>query len=313
MPLPKVPESVLQAKCSESGATYVIGSYQSRKKPLTFICPCGEEVKRTWDKLASPTAWALCLPCSHKKQGHQGTAKARALAIQLLAPAKMLSEYKNNYTFFEALCICGNKFETHLLNLQMGIVPHCRACAKKTRGIDPRIEEARQRISNLATEAGAELIQYINYATPLVFKCSCGSVDSIKPGGLSPGKEVKATFLCRKCRHLSISREKHPNYKHNKTDEERMDDRSTIEHRIWIDSVLKRDNYTCVISGEKKDICAHHLDNYAQFPEGRFEVSNGVTLSRKLHLEFHNEFCGGTSKGCTSEQFREFYALKTGL
>jgi hypothetical protein len=53
------------------------------------------------------------------------------------------------------------------------------------------------------------------------------------------------------------------------------------------------------------------LNGYNNYPEERYDPSNGVTLSEKLHVDFHNKY--DKYKGdCTKEQFEEFYQSKTG-
>lgn len=64
--------------------------------------------------------------------------------------------------------------------------------------------------------------------------------------------------------------------------------RRSAEFKEWREKVYSRDNYTCqkygTIGGK---INPHHIKNFAQYPELRFVVSNGITLSQKAHREFH--------------------------
>lgn len=64
--------------------------------------------------------------------------------------------------------------------------------------------------------------------------------------------------------------------------------RVSIEFKTWREAVFARDNWTCQkykIRGGK--LHPHHIQNFSEFPELRFEVSNGITLSEKAHKEFH--------------------------
>ena len=87
--------------------------------------------------------------------------------------------------------------------------------------------------------------------------------------------------------------------------------RQGIEFRNWREAVYKRDNYTCQkygLRGQKgvgKRIVLHphHIQNFADFPELRFEISNGITLSEKAHKEFHKKY---GKKNNTKEQLEEF-------
>lgn len=67
--------------------------------------------------------------------------------------------------------------------------------------------------------------------------------------------------------------------------------RHSIEYFSWRNEVYKRDHYTCRICKkhcQKKDIVAHHIKLFADFPELRFSVDNGITLCRSCHRKIHN-------------------------
>jgi len=96
---------------------------------------------------------------------------------------------------------------------------------------------------------------------------------------------------------------KHYNWKGGITPEN-IKIRNGIEMRLWRESVFARDNWTCQkygIRGGK--LCPHHIQNFAQFPELRFAIDNGTTLSVKAHKEFHKKY---GVKNNTKEQLEEF-------
>lgn len=80
--------------------------------------------------------------------------------------------------------------------------------------------------------------------------------------------------------------------------------RHSVEATRWREAVFSRDNYICqkygIIGGK---ITAHHIQKFAEHPELRFEVANGITLSRKAHDEFHKKY-GKTNN--TKAQLYEF-------
>ena len=81
------------------------------------------------------------------------------------------------------------------------------------------------------------------------------------------------------------------------------------QYRDWRKEVFIRDGYTCqccgIKSGKGKSVCleAHHKNNFKDFVEERFLVSNGVTLCKDCHKKFHSMF---GKKNNTEEQFKKF-------
>ena len=64
-------------------------------------------------------------------------------------------------------------------------------------------------------------------------------------------------------------------------------DRSSAEYRSWRMDVFKRDNFKCTSCGTKNDIQAHHIKQWKDNKNERYNVSNGITLCRKCHLKAH--------------------------
>jgi len=60
--------------------------------------------------------------------------------------------------------------------------------------------------------------------------------------------------------------------------------RTSIEYRLWRESVYARDAWTCQDCGKKGEkLNAHHIKSFLQFPKLRFAIDNGVTLCVKCH------------------------------
>jgi hypothetical protein len=71
--------------------------------------------------------------------------------------------------------------------------------------------------------------------------------------------------------------------------------RNSDEYRIWREAVFVRDFYTCVHcdvksrEGKTVYLHAHHLKSFANFPQYRFDVSNGITLCKECNYKVHTK------------------------
>jgi len=84
--------------------------------------------------------------------------------------------------------------------------------------------------------------------------------------------------------------------------------RTGIESRLWHKAVFQRDDFICQKYGIKGGkLNAHHINNFADFPELRTAIDNGITLSEKAHKEFHKIY---GKKNNTKEQLQEFLSKK---
>src|SRR5688572_21261240 len=63
------------------------------------------------------------------------------------------------------------------------------------------------------------------------------------------------------------------------------------EYKAWRLAVYRRDKFTCRMPGckSKKRINAHHIHRWADFPELRFVLSNGITLCKAHHDLIRNQ------------------------
>jgi predicted HNH restriction endonuclease len=71
--------------------------------------------------------------------------------------------------------------------------------------------------------------------------------------------------------------------------------RNSFRYRIWREAVMKRDNYTCSICDIKNTkglgktiyLNAHHIENFSNIKEKRYELDNGITMCNTCHKLFH--------------------------
>lgn len=65
--------------------------------------------------------------------------------------------------------------------------------------------------------------------------------------------------------------------------------RKTKEYREWREAVFARDNWTCQDCGERGAyLHPHHVFEFAEFKEHRFEVWNGASLCVPCHAKYHS-------------------------
>jgi len=74
---------------------------------------------------------------------------------------------------------------------------------------------------------------------------------------------------------------------YDKSFKDETDKRNSQECIEWRNEVFKRDNYTCVECGVKGNINAHHIKEWHQYPELRFDLDNGITLCVECHVKKH--------------------------
>lgn len=83
--------------------------------------------------------------------------------------------------------------------------------------------------------------------------------------------------------------------------------RSSVEYIEWRSSVFRRDNYTCRCCNSSGNLQAHHIKNFSDNKDLRFDINNGVTLCKDCHKEFHSKY---GKKNNDKSQLNEFIKKK---
>ena len=154
-------------------------------------------------------------------------------------------------------------------------------------------------------------------------ECDCGTIKNVRGSSLRIGQTKSCGCYAKERSSIMNSGEghpfygkkrpehsrkmkgiNHPRYNHSLTEEERQIGRTYTEYREWRTAVYERDKYTCQCCGTKKGpFNAHHLGAYNRYTKLRISLWNGITLCKKCHVNFHNEYGRG---GNTVKQFKEF-------
>lgn len=91
-------------------------------------------------------------------------------------------------------------------------------------------------------------------------------------------------------------------------------ERSTYEYRQWRKSVFIRDGFTCTCCGDHNykgrggtlRLEAHHINDWKNNIDQRYDVNNGITLCQDCHIKFHSLF---GKNGNNQEQLDNFYKM----
>jgi HNH endonuclease/NUMOD3 motif len=84
--------------------------------------------------------------------------------------------------------------------------------------------------------------------------------------------------------------ERSPNWKGGVTPQNKLL-RQSPQYADWRSAVFARDNYSCCLCGDNRggNLHAHHICSWADYPQLRFEVSNGQTLCASCHAKVHDK------------------------
>jgi hypothetical protein len=100
--------------------------------------------------------------------------------------------------------------------------------------------------------------------------------------------KVNQKFCSYLCYYKFRTGENHPKWIEDRTKLKRTSkqgERRTSAYFFWRKSVWERDEYKCKINNKdcKGRLEAHHILNWADCPELRYEVNNGITLCLAHH------------------------------
>lgn len=189
---------------------------------------------------------------------------------------------ENGYSIIEYVCrVCGYKGETSLKNDN-----GCPKCAQEKRARKQRIDF--EIVQKDFAKAGLILLE-----------------DNYK------GNNQTLAFICPRHKDVGVQYRTYSSLKHKNLEgcqyctyddmaKEGTNPRKSWKYSEWRKGVFERDNYTCQKCGDDSggNLEAHHIQNFAENEDIRFDVTNGITLCEKCH--------NPTSKG----SFHDLYGTK---
>ena len=207
---------------------------------------------------------------------------------------------KRHGHFFECKCDCGNTKIVELHKLEVNKTKSC-GCYNKERTAKMKAVD----LTGMKFYQLTVIEQCVTRSRQGQVKwkclCDCGNFSYPTTSRLKNGKSK----TCGGTKHRSG-----PNsyfWNHDMPDEVRYAGRRGIcnpKNSEFKRLVKERDGYKCILTGSGSQLVVHHLYDWHSNPELRFDISNGITLTKKVHDLFHKIY--GKRKGNTPEQFEEF-------
>lgn len=120
--------------------------------------------------------------------------------------------------------------------------------------------------------------------------CMCSNCGAFFRRSKSKVDRTKNSFCSELCKFAYFRGSKHPSWKKGESITNLSDWlTSQTQYKEWREQVLERDGRKCTISGDTEELEAHHIMHKAESknPEYAFDVNNGITLSKRVHIELH--------------------------
>ncbi len=119
----------------------------------------------------------------------------------------------------------------------------------------------------------------------------------------TPEHIMKVANANRGQKRPNISGENHWNWQGGKSFINERWNRRRV-YRLWKKTILERDNFTCQKCKKRGgELVGHHIFNFADFPEFKLSIDNGITLCKNCHIQFHKKY---GKRNNTKEQLEEF-------
>ena len=256
--------------------------YTNANTRMEYLCSCGKRSKISFSDFKKGNR---CKACGIDKRR-----KSRTLSYEYVKKyfkeqkCELLeNEYINNSTKMRYKCNCGNVSEIDFSSFQQG--GRCKKCCGKRSGDTKRLPF--KYVKQYFEKQGCTLLEkeYKGCDTHMKYICECGNHSKIIFSSFKNG------VRCRKCGLKKTSGKNNCNYNPNLTDKDRIDRRLIKGYNDWVKDVYRKDNYLCQKCFKKvRRLNAHHIEAYAENPNLRLDINNGITFCQKCHNKFHSTY-----------------------
>ena len=115
----------------------------------------------------------------------------------------------------------------------------------------------------------------------------CG-VPTRSPGGELKGKTMSDESRAKmsKAKKGKYTGENNPNWKGAEISDDVRERRSYVAKK-WRETCLNRDQFRCQLCGATERLHVHHVLEYKDHPEQRWNVNNGITVCYRCHEKIH--------------------------
>lgn len=156
----------------DNGCKLLSTKYINSKSKLNYICTCGNEDIKTFNRFKEGQR---CKQCGVEK-AHKNTRYSFEFVKQTFEEnnCMLLSvEYKNGRQKLDYICSCGNKAEITFSEFIKG--SRCAECGYKKTA--EKLSFSQEKVEQIFLDANCKLLsQYKNSSTKLKFQCECGNI-----------------------------------------------------------------------------------------------------------------------------------------
>lgn len=252
--------------------------FSKAKDRVLVMCPNGHQYETTYDnfKGSKNRKGARCRICANKEAGERKRlSEEHALDIIHSLNYTLLSKYKDTKTKNKILCPEGHIFYMSLELLKRG--HKCPKCMRLV--IKDKLKLDYSYVKDQIEENNYILLSktYVNCEEKLHLVCPEGH------GYYASFSVFSKGHRCALCYFESISGSNSDFWKGGIASENSQI-RNSTEYNQWRKLIFERDEYTCQICGQiGVKINAHHIENFSDNKDLRFDINNGITMCGDCH------------------------------